>query len=154
MFIRNYEPADCCCLAALFYDTVHCINARDYTKEQLNAWASGTVNLQDWNSSFESHTTLVAIENEIIVGFGDIDDTGYLDRLYVHKDYQNRKIASALCSRLEQSCEAETIITHASITAKPFFIHRGYEVIQEQQVQRSGVLLTNFIMQKSRSMKE
>ena len=90
--------------------------------------------------------TLVAIENSIIVGFGDIDSTGYLDRLYVHKDYQKQGIASALCDKLENGFTK--ITTHASITAKPFFLHRGYKVVKEQQVERNGIFLTNYVMEK------
>ncbi len=46
MFIRKYESTDCKELAELFYNTVHTINAKDYTKEQLDAWASGQVDLE------------------------------------------------------------------------------------------------------------
>lgn len=38
--------------------------------------------------------------------------------------------------------------THASITAKPFFQHRGYRVVRKQEVIRHGVALTNFVMEK------
>ncbi len=74
-------------LAELFYNKVHSINAKDYAEEQLNVWATGRVDLQEWNLSFLKHKTIVAIKNDEIVGFGDIDDSGYLDRLFVHKDY-------------------------------------------------------------------
>ena len=47
-------------LIALFYDTVHTVNCRDYSAEQ----------------------------NGQIVGFGDISRDGYLDRLYVHARFQ------------------------------------------------------------------
>ena len=30
--IRKYKPGDCAAMVKLFYDTVHAINARDYTK--------------------------------------------------------------------------------------------------------------------------
>ena len=46
MLIRNYQPSDCTEMAELFYNTVHTINAKDYTKEQLDAWASGQVDLE------------------------------------------------------------------------------------------------------------
>ena len=36
----------------------------------------------------------------------------------------------------------------ASITAKPFFERRGYKAVKEQQVERKGVLLTNYVMIK------
>lgn len=59
--IRAYCPDDCEKLAELFYQTVHTVNARDYTKEQLDAWATGTVDLVQWNASFLKYQTLVAV---------------------------------------------------------------------------------------------
>lgn len=54
MVIREYQPLDCEILAELFYNTVHTVNAKDYTKEQLDVWA---------------------------IGIGDINNAGYLDFL-------------------------------------------------------------------------
>lgn len=102
MQLREYIPSDCAQLAELFYQTVHSVNAKDYTKEQLDAWATGEVDLQAWDASFRAHRTIVATESGKIVGFGDMDETGYLDRLYVHKDYQGQGIASAICDELER----------------------------------------------------
>ena len=151
MKLRRYTPTDCKELAELFYQTVHHVNAKDYTEEQLNAWATGKVDLDSWNESFCRHYSIVATEGNRIVGFGDMDATGYLDRLYVHKDYQGRGIATAICNNLESSVAATTFTTHASITSKPFFEQRGYQVIRENQVIRQGIILTNYIMEKRRS---
>ena len=40
------------------------------------------------------------------------------------------------------------ITTYASITAKAFFEKRGYKTVRKQQVERNGILLTNFVMEK------
>lgn len=148
MTIREYRSSDLREIVELFYDTVHTVNARDYTPQQLNAWADGRVDLAIWGRSLFEHIALVAEEDGRIVGFGDIDPSGYLDRLYVHKDYQRRGVATALCDALEGSVNAERIVTHASITAKPFFEERGYEVAWEQQELRHGTALTNYRMEK------
>lgn len=148
MEIREYKPSDCLEITELFYNTVHTVNAKDYTKEQLNAWATGDVDLSEWNRSFQEHCTYVAVENGIITGFGDIDKTGYLDRLYVHMDYQKQGIAGAICDRLEKAFCVDKIITHTSVTAKEFFVRRGYRVVKEQQVIRKGIALTNYVMEK------
>lgn len=148
MILRKYAKTDCAELAGLFYDTVHMVNAKDYTREQLDAWATGEVNLEAWNESFQEHHTVVAEMDGKIVGFGDMDETGYLDRLYVHKDYQRRGVATAICDALEQNTKAAEFTAHASITARPFFEKRGYAVVREQQVERRGELLTNFVMRK------
>lgn len=147
MKIRKYQPSDCRELTELFYNTVHIVNAKDYTEEQLNVWASGKVDLEKWNQSLQEHFSIVAVDNETIVGFGDIDDTGYLDRLFVHAKYQRKGIATAICEQLEQAVPGK-IITHASITARPFFEKRGYRVFKEQPVERKGVFLKNFVMIK------
>lgn len=149
MILRRYRSADCEEMAKLFYDTVHEVNIRDYTVEQVNAWADGNVDLAAWDKSFTEHYTVVAEENGVIVGFGDITEGGYLDRLYVHKDYQRKGIATAICDKLESYPDTDELTVHASITAKPFFISRGYTVVKEQEVVRRGVVLTNFVMKKS-----
>ena len=148
MQLRPYRTQDCPALAGLFYDTVHTVNARDYTPPQLDAWADGHVDLAAWDRSLSEHHSLVAVLDGVIVGFGDMASDGYLDRLYVHKDYQGRGIATALCDALEQAAPGP-YTTHASITARPFFEHRGYRVVRKQQVERKGILLTNFVMQKN-----
>ena len=54
-----------------------------------------------------------------------------------------------MCDRLEGAVQGD-VVTHASITARPFFEKRGYRVVKEQQVERNGVFLTNFVMVKRR----
>lgn len=149
MKIRRYQQSDCRELAELFYHTVHTVNAKDYTKEQLDVWATEDMDLDRWDQSLQAHYSIVAVENGRILGFGDIDKTGYLDRLYVHASCQRRGIASAICDRLEQFYGGN-ITTHASITARPFFEKRNYKVVTEQQVERQGLFLTNYVMVKER----
>lgn len=127
MVIRKYKASDCKELADLFYNTVHKVNAKDYTKEQLDVWATGQMDLEKWNQSLGEHYSVVAVDGGIIVGFGDIDKTGYLDHLFVHADYQGKGIATAICNQLEQTVQ-EDVTTHVSITAKPFFEKEATEL--------------------------
>lgn len=146
MIIRQYTQSDCKEITELFYDTIHTVNINDYTDEQINAWADGKPDLEKWNKSLSENYTLVAVDKGIIVGFGDIDNSGYLDRLYVHKDYQRQGIASAICDKLEQKFNVPEITVHASVTAKIFFEKRGYKTIKIQQVERHGIHISNYIM--------
>lgn len=157
--IRPYRPDDCPELAELFYDTVHTVNRADYSNEQLNAWASGHVDINAWNRSFLSHKTVIAEIGSVIVGFGDIDISvecsicakGYIDRLYVHRDYQRRGIGRAIISALEKYATENAvreITTYASLTAKPFFEAMGYTFVCRNEAERNGVTLDNCIMKK------
>ena len=101
MIIRLYEPSDCREITELFYGTVHKVNAKDYTEAQLNAWAPENPDIAEWNKTLSGHYSIVAVLDGVIVGFGDTDGAGYLDRLFVHKDYQHKGIGSALCDKLE-----------------------------------------------------
>lgn len=148
--LHSYQTSDCKEMAALFYDTIHAINIKDYRKEQVDAWAPGVADIENWDQKFISTKTLVAKEKQRIIGFANMDREGYLDFLYVHKDYQNRGVATALCNRLECGIDTSIFFTFASITAKPFFEHRGYRVVNEQQVLCRGVALTNYRMEKRR----
>ena len=148
--LRPYRPKDCPALAALFYETVHTVNAAHYTPAQLDAWAPACgPDLAAWDKNFRAHRTLVAELDGRLAGFGDLDPAaGYLDRLYVHKDLQGRGVATALCNALEEAA-AGPVVTHASVTARPFFARRGYRVLRAQQVERRGVTLANYVMEKA-----
>lgn len=151
LVLRPYEPADLPGLARLFYDTVHRVNAAHYTPAQLMAWAPGEVDQAAWNQSLLCHDSWVAEMGGRVAGFADMAEDGYLDRLYVHRDLQGQGIATALCDLLEGRSAAPVFTTHASITARPFFEKRGYRLVREQQVQRRGQTLTNFVMEKIHS---
>lgn len=142
-------PRDLDDIISLFKKTVHYVNARDYSPQQLAVWAPDNIDTQLWAKSLLENTAFVAVLGSQIVGFGDIEpQSGYLDRLYVHHAHQGEGVASALCDKLESATTANTVTTHASITARGFFEKRGYTVICTQEVLRSGVVLTNYKMEK------
>lgn len=151
MRIRKYIETDTDSLIDLFYNTILNVNIRDYAAEQVKVWANRKDNLAKNKDFFRDLYTLVAIDNDIIVGYGNISDSGYLDHLFVHKDYQGRGIATMLVDELEKYAIAqniENIEVHSSITARVFFEKRGYRAIKEQQVTLENVQLTNYLMRK------
>ena len=83
MEIRRYMSEDVEEVVRLFRDTVHTVNAADYTAEQLDVWAPLSIDIREWDRSLGEHFSVVATENGELLGFGDIDASGYLDRLYV-----------------------------------------------------------------------
>ena len=136
MELRQYLPSDCEALADVFYRSVHAIDRKHYSAEELDAWADGSVDVAEWNQAFLSRHTVVAEVDGVVVGFGDMDATGYLDRLFVLPEFQRRGIASALCDELEKSTRART-----------FFESRGYTVKARRWARRQGVDLEYFEME-------
>ncbi len=146
--IREYAPGDLEEILGLFCDTVHSVNAKDYSPEELDAWAGGNEDREKWNLSLLSHLSLVAEFRGEIVGFGDIAPDGYLDRLYVRGDFQSRGAGTALCGELERRAGCARIYAHVSITARPFFEKRGYKTARECGAKRNGLILKNYLMEK------
>ncbi|MFJ7826598.1 GNAT family N-acetyltransferase [Psychrobacillus sp. NPDC096623] len=154
MKIIKYNETDTEGIVSLFYETVHSVNSKDYSQSELNAWAprdEQESKMMSWKESLGQNITFVAIVNDKVVGFSDLTHNGHLDRLYVHKDYQGQGIATALIDMLESEAKKLNLLeidTEASITAKPFFEHRGYKIVCSQTVERRGVNLSNFKMIK------
>lgn len=154
--IRKYKEEDCSSLAQLFYKSVHNIKLREYNEEQLSAWATGHVDMNKWNTNFSNNYTLVMELDEKIVGFADISDTGYLDHLYVHPRYQGLGVATKMVEELELISlknGVEKIEVHASITARPFFEKRGYQILRDNIEIRNSIFLKNYIMLKKLNTK-
>lgn len=131
--IRGYEEKDLNSIIKLFYDTVHFINIKDYTQEQVNVWAPENIDKNLWNKSLLKHYSIVFEDNGIIKGFCDCDNEGYIDRLYVHKDFQNQGIGKKLIENVEEYILKKGVYklySHVSITAIPFFEKRGYKVVK------------------------
>ncbi|MCF1685921.1 GNAT family N-acetyltransferase [Tetragenococcus halophilus] len=148
MYIRDYTFSDKKETVKMIKQTIQEVNKNDYNKKQIVAWSS--VDEYSWRASLKGHSAVVMVNdrNNEIIGFADMDNNGYLDQLFVHKDFQNQTIASKLIDYLEKSIQSKKFSTFASITAKPFFIARGYEVIRTNIVSLRGQQFKNYYMEK------
>ncbi|MFP9099882.1 GNAT family N-acetyltransferase [Flavobacterium sp. RHBU_24] len=150
--IRNFRAEDIDAVVRLFRDTIHTVNAKDYTKAQLDAWAPGTIDNARWCQNLLNHFTVVTEKDGVLCGFGDIHENGYFDHLFVHKDFQGQGVASKIVAAIEEHAvqkDIKSIEVHVSITAYSFFISKGYLVVAPQKVTYNGQEFTNYVMRKS-----
>ncbi|WP_375503798.1 GNAT family N-acetyltransferase [uncultured Nostoc sp.] len=151
MRLRIYEIADTEEIMKLFYDTVHEVNIHDYTQEQVDAWAPANIDIDVWIKSLRSKFTYVAEEQGKIIGFGELEANGHIDRFYCHKDFQRKGIGKKILEQLESKAKSlgiEKLFVEASITAKSFFESQNFIVVKQQEVERRRQKLINFIMEK------
>ena len=150
--IRIARLSDALELKDLFQDTVLNINKRDYSKAEVEDWASCGNDLSHIKEMIKTHYFIVAVNQQSqIVGFSSITPQGYLHSMFVHKDFQGKGIATILLNEIEQHATATgitRITSEVSLTARPFFEKRGYIVEVEQKRKANRLFLTNFWMAK------
>ena len=150
--IRQVNLSDIPALQELYQHTVLTVNRKDYTAEEVADWASCGDDTSHWGELFEEQHYVVA-ENEegVIVGFGSVNDDGYMHTLFVHKDFQHQGIATSLYKYLEAYARergAKRLTSEFSITEKPFFEKQGFQVDEEQKRKANQMCLTNYKMSK------
>lgn len=153
ILVRAYEEGDASFLAAIYFNTIHTVNANDYSLDQINAWApKSSLEIEGWVNKWQKKVPpIVATLNHEIVGFVEFEENGHIDCFYCHHAYQGCGVGSALMKAVEEEArkkKIERIFAEVSITAKPFFEAKGFNILNEQSVSIRGVMLTNFVMEK------
>ena len=121
----------------LFRATVLTVNSKDYTKEEVEDWASCGDSVEHWKELFAKNNYIGALDGQgNIIGFSSMNTDGYLHSMFVHKDWQGKGVATLLLSEVEKM-------------ARPFFEKRGYKVVKEQKARANRLWLTNYVMEKA-----
>lgn len=148
--IVDYEEGMLDEMMQLFYDTVHTVSAKDYRKDQLNTWAPADINRKFWEDRLKKNVCKVAFIDDTMVGFTELVDEN-VETMYVHKDFQRRKVAANLIDEVLQIARERNyrvITTEASLTARPFFEAHGFEVTKVKKKLFNGKDFMNFKMKK------
>jgi putative acetyltransferase len=153
--IRSYASGDALDTLAIFLDAVTTTAAADYSPEQIAAWAAPQErDAAEWGESRAQLESIVAVLDGRVVGFSDVSADGYIHMLFVSPRFSRRGVAHALLIEVERrarAANAESLLTNASITARPFFERHGFVVLDEQHPVMRGVLMTNYRMTRQLS---
>jgi putative acetyltransferase len=138
-------------VADLYHQSVHAIDTSIYTPEEQEAWASTPPDYHQWSVRLAKKQPWLAMLGGRVAGFIELDADGHIDCLYTHPSFQNQGVASGLYEHLLWSAKArgfKRLYVEASIVAKPFFEHRGFKQVAKNSIQRKGVTLVNFTLEK------
>ncbi|MCV0368538.1 GNAT family N-acetyltransferase [Filomicrobium sp.] len=151
LLIRRCQEKDLGATAQIFFDAVHFGTRDHYNDAQRQAWAPTVPEPSGWHQRLTSQTTLVAEQEDQIVGFMSLSREGCIDLAFVTPD----RMGSGITSKLYEAILIEAadhgltkLWTEASYLARSFFLRQGWQVIEPQTVTRNGIALTNFVMEK------
>lgn len=152
MNIQPYTEEWASDIADIFYQSVHAIDPKVYTKEQKEVWAPSPIDYQLWSERLRIKKPFIAIIDNQVAGFIELDDDGHIDCTYTHPDFQGQGVASSLYDALLKKAREKglkRLYVEASLIAKPFFERRGFIIVKQNEIQRKGVTLINFQMEKN-----
>jgi putative acetyltransferase len=151
MRIRRFESGDEPALFDVYYSAIHLIAARDYTPEQLRAWAPADLDRELWRNRMQGIRPFVVESGDRIVGYADVQPNGYIDHFFVSGHHSRQGIGALLMARLHQEAEAlglRELTSHVSRTAQPFYERCGFHVVEQCLQLRRGVVIPNALMRK------
>lgn len=152
MRIRPSIPGDAVGLLDVFRASVHGLAARDYSPAQLEAWAPRTVDAAyeaQWIARIQANRPYVVELDGALLGFADLQPTGYIDQFFVAPEFAGQGVGSRLMEQLlEQAWDRglTRLHSHVSLTAQPFFRRFGFVVEQVRYPEVRGVVLENALM--------
>lgn len=147
--LRGYVTEDLDAVIEVFQRAIREVASRDYDAAQIAAWSK--VDKRSWRPWRLTRPTWVAVLGEKIIGFSDLETDGHLDMMFVHPGHQRAGVASLLLSQVERAAREqglERIFTEASITARPFFESRCFDLEAQQEVTKRGETFINYRMFK------
>lgn len=152
MIIRQFKNGDEIALFRVFFSAVHEIASRDYTREQVEAWASTDIDQELWADHVRCLRPFVAEIDTEVVGYADIQSNGYMDHFFVSSAYSRQGVGTLLMKRIHEEakllCISE-LTSKVSKTAEPFFVLHGFHVVERGFPIRRGVTLQNALMRKN-----
>lgn len=149
--IARFDPAEADQLGRVFFDAVREGAASFYDDAQRRAWASSVPAGPDWAARLAIPQTAVARNAGRPIGFMTLAQSGYIDLAFVDPAYQRQGVGRLLYDQIERwarEARVTRLTSDASHLAKGLFEQQGWTVVQEQQIERHGVTLTNFAMAK------
>ncbi|WP_158276226.1 GNAT family N-acetyltransferase [Bifidobacterium callitrichidarum] len=164
LLIQEYRSDDALQTLELFRRSVVGLASHDYDERQIQAWAGHTGTVRQWDRRRLAANTWVAAAETgtdgadradgtgvgaAIAGFIDLDETGYIDMLFVDPSHARQGVASTLLAEADWHAAAHGISglsVHASITARPFFEHHGFHVEGIRHPAIGDVSFTNYLM--------
>ncbi len=151
MLIREFRVGDEPALHQVFLSAVHESAIKDYTPEQVSAWAPKTVDADQWADRMRAIRPFVAVHDGLPVAYADLQPNGYIDHFFVSYPFARQGIGSGLMRKIHAAAAEKKIsvlTSEVSRAAQPLFQYFGFVVVEEREPVIAGVAVPNVLMKK------
>lgn len=151
MKIRRFKPGEERAIWSVYFAATRESIARDYHPELIERWAPQDRDMNEWADRLAQKNPFVAVVDNQIVGMAEIDADGFIDYFYVHPSCQRKGIGKALLATLESEAVklgVSAIFADVSVTARSFFLSRGFSITEVKSNVILGHPAPNFRMEK------
>ena len=136
MDIRRYQQGEEADIWSVYFDTTRTIVAADYTDEQVRRWAPDTIDTAAWERKLAATNSFVAVIEGRIVGFAELEPSGYIDNFYCHHLFQRKSIGTRPLDAVEEEARRvglQRLFAETGTTGIGFFTASGF-VIREERI--------------------
>ena len=151
MRIRRFRPGDESALHSVFHSAIHGVASRDYTPEQIDAWAPENVDREKWRQRVSEIDPFVVEIDGQIVAYADLQDDGYIDHFYVAASCARQGCGTLLMNHILDTATAKgmrVLTSNVSRTAQPFFRKFGFVIVEERSPVVRGTVVPNALMRR------
>lgn len=152
--VRIYQNGDHPFIGRIYHEAIHRLACRDYTREQLNAWAGNKADPEKWNRDWQARCErklpFVKVLDGCVIGFIELDLGGHIDCTFVDPDHVGQGVMDEIMAEVKREAvrlELPKLFAEVSITARKFFERQGFAWVRDNTAVIGEVELANFIME-------
>lgn len=149
VLIRRYREGEEPALFDVYYSAIHLVASRDYTSQQIEAWAPRDLNALLWERRIQGINPFVAELDGTVLAYADVQASGYIDHFFVSGTHPRRGLGTMLMTRiLEEAARLELreLTSDVSRTAQGFFERFGFGVVEQRNPVLNGITIPNVLM--------
>jgi putative acetyltransferase len=139
-------------LWAVFHSAIHDLASKDYSPEQIDAWAPDVFDDAVWANRMRGIRPFIAERDGKIVAYADLQASGYIDHFFVSGPCAGQGVGGMLMRHIHAAAEVQgnaTLTSDVSLTAQPFYRRFGFVVVERRLPVIRGVALPNALMRKT-----
>jgi len=147
--IRRFRPGEEAALFEVYYSAIHQVASRDYSLEQVEAWAPRDLDPALWEHRIRGINPFVVELDGGVAAYADLQANGYIDHFFVSGAHPDRGLGTFLMMHILKEASLlglSELTSDVSRTAQGFYERFGFRVVEQRAPVRRGIVIPNALM--------